>query len=353
MMPGNEHMRSEAQAVAALEALLQRASPRPAPPAEDEQVIREAVLTEWQAMTRQRRLRRRLLQVAVAATVVLALGVSFNQMRTTGIAPVQVATISKSYGSIYVLGEQAKAQRLPDASVTAATSAIMAGQMIKTDHDSGIGLAWGNGGSLRIAAETIVEFVSATEVYLHTGRIYFDSTPSALTAGVAVVPGGAKFRIQTDHGTVTHFGTQYMTYTTSNVLEVSVREGEVGIHGRYHDERALAGQQLSIAGSSRATVLNIDRHGAAWGWVEDTAPAANTDGRSIDEFLRWVGRETGMRVAYPDAATEQAARATVLKGNVNLKPSEALSFWLQGQDLQWITESGTIKVSAINGGSGQ
>jgi len=330
----------------AVEALLLRAAPRPVPPGKDEKMVRDAVFTEWQAMTGKRRQRTRFMQFGIAATILLALAVSFNSLRVQGVAPQQVATISKSNGSIYVLGEQATVQRLPE------TSVVMAGQTIKTDRDSGLGLEWGNGGSLRIAANTVVEFISAEEVYLHSGRIYFDSQPAELIASISGGSGAAKFQVDTDHGRVRHLGTQYMTYSASDVLEVSVREGEVSIEGRYHDEKALAGQRLSLSGSARATVLNIDTHGAAWNWVEETSPIVDTDGRSVEQFLNWVSRETGLRVEYPNEATQRAAASTILKGSVNLKPSEALEFWSQGQDLSWITDGGAIKVSAIDGSSG-
>ena len=329
-----------------VEALLQRATPRPAPPSEDEKMIRQAVLAEWQSVTDTRRSRRSLARLSIAATVLLAVTVSFNLMRIDGVAPVQVATISKSFGAIYVLGEQSTLHRLAD------TSVVLSGQTIKTDRDSGIGLAWGNGGSLRIAADSVIEFVAANKVYLHSGRIYFDSMPSDLSAAISGGSNSAELSIETDHGAITHLGTQYMTYTSSDRLEVSVREGEVAIDGKYYDVKALAGQQLSISGSARATVLNIDRYGSAWRWVEETSPLVNMDGRSVDDFLNWVSRETGLKVEYPDSATKRAAQATVLKGNVNLKPSEQLDFWLQGQDLSWHTDGGSIKVSAIDGSSG-
>jgi hypothetical protein len=330
-----------------VESLLQSAKPRPAPPGKDERMIREAVLAEWQSVTDTRRTRRRLTRFAVAATVLLAVTASFILLRIDGVAPVQVATISKSFGSIYVLGEQSTLQRLPD------TTVVMSGQTIKTDRDSGIGLAWGNGGSLRIDADTVIEFVAGNRVFLHSGRIYFDSTPSVLSAAISGGSRTAELSIETNHGTVTHLGTQYMTYAASDRLEVSVREGEVAIEGKYYDAQALAGQQLSISGSARATVLNIDRHGTAWSWIEETSPLVNTDGRSVDDFLNWVSRETGLQLEYPNLATERAAQAAVLKGSVNLKPSEQLDFWLQGQDLSWHTDGGSIKVSAIDGSSGQ
>jgi hypothetical protein len=331
----------------AVEALLQRATPRPAPPSEDEQMIRQAVFTEWQDVTGRRRTRSRLARFAIAASVLVAVGTSFMLLQTDAVAPMQVASISKSHGSIYVLGEHSTMQRLPSVSV------VMAGQTIKTDHDSGIGLNWGNGGSLRIAADTVVEFVASDAVYLHSGRIYFDSTPSELSIGIAGASGPETLHIQTDQGTVTHVGTQYMTYAARGELIVSVREGEVLIDGKYRDETALAGQQLSVSGSARASVLNIDRYGAAWEWIEETSPLVDTDGRSVRDFLAWVGRETGLEVEYPDAATEQAAKDTVLKGSVNLRPSEALDFWLEGQDLSWYIDGGAIKVSAIDDSIGR
>ena len=333
--------------VDAVEALLLQASPRPAPPGKDEAMIREAVQNEWRAVTTKHRTRTQLRRFAIAATVLLAVAASFNLLQTTGIAPVQVATISKSHGSIHLLGKQSELQELSD------LSAITAGQTVMTDVDSGIGLLWGSGGSLRVGADTRVEFLSGEEIYLHSGQVYFDSTPPESLAGISGGSKDATLRILTDQGTVTHVGTQYMTFAGSDEIRVSVREGEVAITGRYHDERALQGQQLSISGSRRASVANFPSYGSAWSWIEDTAPTVDTDGRSIHEFLQWVGHETGLEVAYPDAATEQAAMHTVLNGSVDMPPRAALDFWLHGQDMSWNIDGGAIKVSSIDGSSGR
>lgn len=329
----------------AVEALLEHAALRPAPPSRDEKMIREAVFSEWQAVTDRSRTRTRIMRFAVAATVLLAVAVSLDFMRTEGIAPVQVASISKSFGSIYVLGEQSTLHELPD------TAVVMSGQTIKTDRDSGIGLAWARGGSLRIAANTVIEFTAGDEIYLRSGRIYFDSTPSDLIASISSNSRLPSLQIQTDHGTVTHVGTQYMTYTASDKLEVSVREGDVMIEGKYHDAKVSAGQQLSLMGGARGTVLDIDRYGVAWSWIEETSPLVNTDGRSVNDFLNWVSRETGLRVEYADDATEETAKNTILKGNVNMQPRQALDFWMQSQDLTWSADEGSINVSAIDGAS--
>ena len=331
----------------AIEALLEQASPRPSPPSKDEEMIREAVLSEWQTVTGRRRARTRVTRFLVAAAVLLGVAVTFNTLQNGGIAPVQVATIAKSHGSIHVRGDEAQVHELRD------LTSIMSGQMIITDHNSGIGLAWGNGGSLRIAADTRVEFVSEEAVLLHSGRIYFDSTPSELTASITANSANARLRILTSHGTVSHLGPQYMTYTSDSELTVSVREGEVSVDGKYHHAKALAGQQLSIVGSTRPSVANFSRHGEAWRWIEEVSPDVDIDGRSVHAFLDWVGRETGLKVEYPDAATEQGAEDVVLMGTVTLEPRAALDFWVETTDLKWHVEEGAIKVSVIDGGSGQ
>ena len=331
----------------AVEALLEHAVPRPTPPSDDEQVIRAAVQAEWQAISGKRRDRTRLARFAIAASVLLAMIASLNVLRDSGIVPVQVATINKSYGSIYMLGEQSELHKLSD------LSAITVGQKIVTGPDSGIGLEWGNGGSLRIDAETRVEFISAEAIYLRSGRIYFDSTPSDLIASGSTGTKPTQFRIETDHGAVSHSGTQYMTETSSETLVITVREGKVSIDGNYHDETALEGQRMEVVGNTRASVVNFARHGVAWDWVEHTSPIADVDGRSVDEFLSWVSRETGLRIVYESPEAEQKASSGILRGKVDMDPRSALAFRMMGEDLDWHIDGGTITVSLIDGNSGR
>ena len=162
----------------------------------------------------------------------------------------------------------------------------------------------------------------------------------------------SNFRIETDHGIVTHFGTQYMTYSSSEELTVSVREGEVAIDGNYRDETVLEGQQLKIAGNTRPSVANFPRHGIAWDWVEQTSPVADVDGRSVAEFLSWVGRETGLEIVYESPEAELVAHKGELRGKVDMDPRSALSYRMRGEDLNWHIDGGTIIVSLKDGNSG-
>ena len=331
----------------AVEALLEQATPRPTPPTEDERMIHDAVQSEWQAVTTRHIRRRRLSNFAVAATVLVAVTVAFNQFRVNDVVPLQVASIEKSHGSIYLLGEQSELRELSD------FATISAGQTIVTGSDAGIGLVWGNGGSLRVDANTRIEFVSPAEVYLREGRVYFDSRGTEITAAITgsgvVSPALA---IETEHGTVTHLGTQYMTYVNDAELTVSVREGQVAIDGTYRNETAHDGQQMTISGRGLPTVLDITGYGKDWAWIEPVAPVPEFDGRPVHEFLSWVSRETGLQLMYDDDDAEQLAAGSTFFGEVETRPTLALEFWMRTIDLDYRIEGGVIYVSAISAGGG-
>lgn len=329
----------------AVEALLKQASPRQAPPREDERIVKDRVRGDWLAVTRRRSRQRFAVRLAIAASAVFAIAIAFQGLRTGTVEPVPVAAISKSFGSIYLLGERSELRDLPD------ISAISAGQTVVTGADSGLGLDWAAGGSLRIDANSRIQFLGADRVFLHSGRVYFDSTGSRL-AGLGQGSTAGTLHIETEHGSVTHLGTRYMTYADAEKLSVSVRAGRVTIAGRYYDQVAVEGQQVTVSGSARPTVMNFSGFGEAWSWVEATAPPARLDGRSVYEFLSWVSHETGLALAFDTPSAEQLARTEQLRGTVDTEPTNALRLWMMGVDLDWRVDAGVIHVTSGDPGSG-
>lgn len=324
---------------AAIEALLREAPPRPAPSAEDMAGVREAVRDEWAAVTGRRSARRRLVSFAAAATVILAIAATVNVLRVPSALPVPVATIDKTSGSIYLLGEQSELHETKD------FAELTAGQILVTGPDSGAGIAWNNGGSLRIDEDTRVEFVSPDEIMLRSGRVYFDSQPTSLQAGITQ-SSIASFAIRTDQGVVTHVGTQYMTGINGGALTITVREGEVNIENAYQQATAAAGQQVTVVGNNRPTYTNISRHGKAWLWVEQMAPEIDIDQRSAYEFIGWAGRESGLEIRYVSDAVERRAHDAKMTGTTaNLEPQVALRTLLQTADLDAHIEDGWIIVN--------
>lgn len=324
----------------AVEELLGKAAPRPVPAAEDARAVRDAVHAEWRQVTDRARNTKRLVSFAAAASILVAIFVSLNMLRIHGVEDVQVASIGKRFGSIYVLGENA--ELLEGNHLTS----VIAGQTLITDEESGIGLEWGAGGSLRIDAKTRVEFVSGERIYLRSGRVYFDSDP-ALTGIAAITGSDAKLTIETDFGEVSHIGTQYMAEADAGRLTVSVREGEVRVERDGRASSAAENQQLAIVGSGAPSVVNFKAYGEAWQWTERTSPVAVLDGRSVSEFLGWVSQETGLELRYESVGAETYARQELLNGTLDTGPRQALQFWMLGTDLRWRIEDGVIYVDEM------
>ena len=320
----------------AVEELLGQAAPRPTPPDADTEAVRKAVHAEWQKVTTRRRSRVHWTRFGVAASILIAVLFALDTLRINGVEPVQVATIDKQFGLVRVIGEDSFVLQSDD------LARLVVGQVLDTGLESGIGLTWGAGGSLRLDANTRVNLVSETEVFLASGRIYFDSEP-ALTA----LPGAdAKLTIQTEFGEVSHVGTQYMAHADTAALTISVREGEVEVRPA-RGGVATAGRSQQIAVSSRGTsnFANIRTHGSAWQWIEKTSPETDLDGRSVHEFLNWVSRETGMALSYENEVTESFATQELLRGRLATGPREALEFWMLGTDLEWRIDAGVIYVN--------
>jgi len=322
----------------AIEALLRKAPARPAPSGEDIASVRDAVRSEWRAISGRRRTRRQLVSLAAAATVILAVGFTVNLLRVPSALPVPVATIDKPIGSIYLLGEQSELRETQD------LAELTAGQTLVTGPDSGVGIAWNNGGSLRVDENTRVEFVSPDEIALHSGRVYFDSQPTSLQAGITQ-SSITSFAIRTNQGIVQHVGTQYMTGINGGALTISVREGQVKIESTHQQATAVAGQQVTVVGNNQPTYTNISRHGDNWRWVEQMAPEIDIDQRSAYEFISWAGRESGLEIRFASDAVERSAHETKMTGSVNLKPQVALRTLLQTTDLDAHIQDGWIIIN--------
>jgi hypothetical protein len=250
---------------------------------------------------------------------------------------VQVATIEKSFGSIYLLGETSELRE------TKASSNVLAGQTIVTGEEAGMALAWSKGGSLRMDANTRIRFLDEGSVFLASGRLYFDSTPSTLLTGIS--SGGApEFMVITNHGKVTHVGTQFMTRVGDRDLIVSVREGQVSIDSNYQQYLASPGEQVTISGRGQPTILSIGRSGGHWDWVSRTSPVVAVDGRSLHEFLLWASRETGLELRYEGGA-EQIAYEAKLRGAIDTPPLDAVRLRLETAALGLRIADGIIYVS--------
>jgi hypothetical protein len=127
-----------------------------------------------------------------------------------------------------------------------------------------------------------------------------------------------------------------------------VREGLVAIGQRGSDVVGKAGERLTLQGGqvSRSALAS---NAGSWAWVGSITPPFAIEGRSVDEFLAWAGRETGRRVVYSSAEAAQRARAIVLKGSVSgLTPDAAVTAVLSTTTLRPELDDGRIRVDAAS-----
>ncbi len=321
----------------ALEQLLSHATVRPVPDSHKVSAARAAVHAEWRKVCAGRRSRRQVVRFAIAASLLIAVFSVFGLFRTPGVDLVQVAGFQKSFGTIHWLSEQSELQP------TASQAKVHAGQTIVTGDNSGIAVAWINGGSVRINENTKVEFRDESSIFLHSGQIYFDSRPAELIAG-ATASGVYAFTVVTDQGSVTHTGTQFMALVDTDTLTVSVREGRVSVDGPYYDSDAQRGEQVEFRGSRRPTTLSINTYGGAWDWIGQTSPPIDVNGKSVHVFLEWVSREMGLELAYVGDTVDQAVRTETLVGRVDAQPEAALEFYMATTAFTWDIAEGVIYV---------
>jgi len=341
MMKGTEDITSKARKDRAekdiLEDLFQYASARERPSAHDEEAIREALHSQWREMARRRYWRRIMISVAAAASVALAVWLPLNLQRGPEVPgpTLQLATVDKVIGNVLVHPGGSE-----PAYITKPSRALKTGQRIVTGNESWLGLRWEDGSSLRMDQESEVRFTSRGEVELVRGRLYAD------TQGAD--PMGSSPVILTPAGRVRHLGTQYMTHVSERVTRVSVREGKVALGEPGEQTVALGGEQLIVDISGTRNREEIQLYGAFWDWAQSLAPAFVSDGRSISDFLDWVGRESGRDVTFASPQAEQVAAHTLLRGSVELEPMRALMVMLQTTDLVSEVSAGTIVVTLRN-----
>ncbi len=318
--------------------LLGQASPRRKAPERDEWEIRQAALAEWEKITGKRRERRRLVSLAAAAilVVVLASLINVSRLAETDMDLQQLASVERRIGEIIIFEPATDTWReLAESDVV-----LSAGQIIETSRGGKMAVSWNAGGLLRIDEKTRVSLIANDQIHLFSGRLHYDSK-SLYSDRQPLV----NLLIETPYGTVRHMGTQFMADLADGALAVSVREGEVAISGASMETLALAGEQVIISESGIEVRQSILPYSDEWKWAQEIAPVYELDGRSMDEFLQWISRESGYVIEYETESAKSLAEETILHGKINLPPMKALEIMFQTADLDYELHGGVILVS--------
>ena len=282
--------------------LLRLAGPRPEVPPDVEQRVHDAVRAEWRSTVRQRRTLRWGIPVALAATVVLVVGLAIRSPQIPAAPIATVAVIDSDSGAL--------------ANGLSPGDAVYPGDEVVTG-DFGAALAANNGLSLRLDADTSITLESVEELSLRTGRIYADTGEAALH--------NSSITVRTGVGSATDIGTRFAVTFLDSEMNVAVREGKVDVSDDRGSYTAEAGDMLTLTPNADVVFDELAPYDSSWAWAEALAPTFDIENRTLLDFLKWAARETGRELVFEDDATRMSAMSARLHGSVSgFTPSEAL-----------------------------
>jgi ferric-dicitrate binding protein FerR (iron transport regulator) len=153
--------------------------------------------------------------------------------------------------------------------------------------------------------------------------------------------------VETPWGEIEERGTQFEVRLADEAVRVRVREGAVELASGDRSWEADAGAELLLTADGSLTRGSVPFHGQPWQWVQEIAPSFEIEGRTLGEFLAWVGRETGWQVRWREAGAAPRALGFVLHGSVeSLPPEQALAAVLPTCGLAHRLDGGTVVVFA-------
>src|SRR6185295_14059950 len=108
-------------------------------------------------------------------------------------------------------------------------------------------------------------------------------------------------RVITPSGEVTHLGTQYQVRAGDHEVEVAVREGRAQLKTADLTAVAEAGHWLLHRDSAGAPLTGqIAADDARFEWIGTLPSEFRLEGSTLDAFLSWFHRETGLTPIYSD-----------------------------------------------------
>lgn len=263
---------------------------------------RDPVHGAWRRGVRRRRLLRAVMATSIAAVV----GVTVTRWPAPA-EPVPVATIVESFGEI-----ASRAGDLPD------DDDLTPGGLLRTGRESGLRLRLTDGTDLRLDSESTLEWLEGPargdldrpSVRLSSGALFFRSPPSD----------GRPLAITTPFADLVNRGTEYELRLDAGIgMELFVSEGAVRV-------RPLSGDQLVVQAGERVLVRRDgvrrkpDAEPTTDPWTVRLSRPFAVDGRTLEDFVRWVAEERGFEVRW---LVDEQARSTRLRGGLIWRDPEA------------------------------
>jgi hypothetical protein len=320
--------------------LLEGAGPRPPIPEEDLAAISAAARSAWQAQVQRHKTRRPFGPPAfkLAAALAVSLGLVWWWASHRDRDLPTVAWVEQVAGSV-------RAERPAQAPRPILKGdALPLGAVVLTGGDGTEGraaLRLPGGAVVRLDEETRLRLVSAAVLELERGGVYVDTAGTAAAAAISAI------EVRTPLGTVRDVGTQFAVRLVGAgrpALLVRVRDGAVRTENQGRSYLTEVGQELVLRRDGTSEHRAAAGYGPGWDWILGVSPSFDIEGRSLQDFLGWVSRETGWRIAF-DSGLAGSASQIVLHGSLGgLRPDQAPFVVLPGAGLEGKLQGGTLIV---------
>jgi hypothetical protein len=313
--------------------LLRMAGPRETVSGTRADRVKAIVQAEWQARTRRRTVRRRVL---FACAILTAASVALVIMRFTDVArrlvPLgePVAILEQIEGAPQRVGDN------PGAPTTASLlsgETLRVGEWISTDASARAALRFSDGTSVRLDVGSRVRPISSSGIELSAGAVYVDTGR-----------GSGSFEVRTAMATARDVGTQFEVRLLDRAVRLRVRTGMVELKDDMRLVSGRAGTEITLS-ATNVVSRSIAAHGSVWEWMARISPPFEMDGTSLAVFLERVAREHGWIVHYADPALAREASGIVLHGSVSgLHPQEMVDVAIATSGLRHRLENGELLV---------
>jgi ferric-dicitrate binding protein FerR (iron transport regulator) len=200
-----------------------------------------------------------------------------------------------------------------------------------------------SGHSVRLDVGTHVRILSEQALGLDRGVAYIDSGPRPAAPDVSL-------EIRTPLGVVREIGTQFEVKAEGDAVRVRVREGEVSLETGADRLRVAAGIEISVDLDGSTTRRRLPSYAPEWDWLGQVTPMMDLEGRSLREFLDWIGRERGWQIRFESGSVAASASEIILNGSIEgLTLDEALQAVLPTTGTSFHVEEGILTVEAASG----
>ena len=95
---------------------------------------------------------------------------------------------------------------------------------------------------------------------------------------------------------------------------------DIAIDLRKHQGRSLtrcpSSESTTVVATAEGSSQPLPDNDNSFDWVETVAPVFDLEGATLEEYLLWYSRESGYRLQWVDADSEDKAKTLTLRGSI-------------------------------------